>query len=80
MPTLSDAIATGVRVERARRRWTQTELAEKSGIARSTIGEIETGRRKVTADYLPALCKAFGVSLDVLAAGADPGDLQAMGF
>lgn len=79
-PSFSDALAAGVRVERARRRWTQQELADRAGMSRTTISDIEAGRRKVTGDYLPALCRAFGVSLSVLAADADPADLDALGL
>jgi transcriptional regulator with XRE-family HTH domain len=80
VPTLSDAIAANVRAERARRRWRQEDLAEKTGLSRSTIGYLESGRVKVTADYIPALCRAFELPLSDLAAGADPEDLRAMGL
>jgi transcriptional regulator with XRE-family HTH domain len=80
VPTLSDAIAANVRAERARHRWRQEDLAEKAGLSRSTIGYIEAGRVKVTADYLPGLCRAFGVPLADLVRGADPDDLRALGL
>lgn len=80
VPTLSDAIAANVRAERARRRWRQEDLADKTGLSRSTIGYLESGRVKVTADYIPALCRAFELPLSDLAAGADPEDLRAMGL
>lgn len=80
VPTLSDAIAANVRAERARRRWRQEDLAERTGLSRSTIGYIESGRVKVTADYIPALCRAFELPLSDLASGADPDDLRVMGL
>jgi transcriptional regulator with XRE-family HTH domain len=80
MPTLGDRIAANVRGERARRRWTQGDLAERLGWSRSTVGDFESGRRKVTADDLPLLCEAFGFDLAELAHGADPADLRRLGL
>jgi hypothetical protein len=40
-------------------------------------GPIPAGRR-VLADYLPELCRVFGVSLDVLIMGAEPHDIEAL--
>lgn len=78
VPTLSDVVAGAVRAERARRRWSQAELGERTGMARSTIGDIEQGKRQVTVNHLPLLCRALGVPLTVLIAGADQGDLDAL--
>ncbi|HET9656278.1 MAG TPA: helix-turn-helix transcriptional regulator [Kineosporiaceae bacterium] len=80
VPSLSDAIAANVRAERARRRWKQEELASRAGMSRTTVGDIEAGKRKVTADYLPGLCRALDVPLATLVAGADPEDLRALGL
>jgi transcriptional regulator with XRE-family HTH domain len=80
VPTLSDAIAANVRAERARRRWHQVELARRAGLSRTTVGDIEAGKRKITADYLPGLCRAFDVTLCDLVRGADPDDLRALGL
>jgi transcriptional regulator with XRE-family HTH domain len=80
VPNLSDAVAANVRAERARRRWHQGELAERAGMSRTTLGDIEAGKRKVTADYLPGLCRALGVPLAALVAGADPDDVAALGL
>jgi hypothetical protein len=35
------------------------------------VGAIETGQRRILADYLPPLCRAFGVPLAKLLAGAE---------
>ena len=78
MPTLSDVVASSVRAERARRHWTQAELAAKTGLSRTTIGDIESGRRQVTVNHLPLFCRALGVSLSVLIAGADQSDLDVL--
>lgn len=76
--TLSDVIAGAVRAERARRKWSQAELARRTGMSRSTIGDIEQGKRQVTANHLPLFCQALGVPLSVLMHGADPADLEAL--
>jgi transcriptional regulator with XRE-family HTH domain len=78
--TLSDVIAAGIRAERARRAWTQAELAQRAGLSRNTVGDIEARKRIVTVDYLLTFCKAFGVPAAVLAQGADPHDLRALGL
>jgi transcriptional regulator with XRE-family HTH domain len=80
MPPIGDVIAANVRAERARRRWTQADLGERVGWPRSSVSDVESGRRKVTADDLVALCVAFGVPLAKLADGANPGDLKALGI
>jgi transcriptional regulator with XRE-family HTH domain len=78
MPGLGDVIAANVRGERARRRWSQAELAARLGWARSTVGDLESGRRKVAADDLPGLCDVFGISLVELMRGAEGEDLFKM--
>jgi transcriptional regulator with XRE-family HTH domain len=80
MARLSDVLAANIRAERARRRWSQAELAEKVGLARSTIGALESGRIKISADYIPTFCMAFEVPLIDLLKGADPAEIRAMGL
>jgi transcriptional regulator with XRE-family HTH domain len=76
--TLSDVVASAVRAERARRHWTQAQLADRTGLSRTTIGDIESGRRQVTVNHLPLFCRALGVPLSVLVAGADQSDLEVL--
>lgn len=78
MTPLGDVIAANVRAERARRKWKQSDLADLLGWERASVGHLESGRRSVKASDLPALCRAFGISLDALIAGADPEDLEAL--
>lgn len=47
---------------------TQAALAERSGVKRVTVAEIETGRKQGSIATLRALADALGVSLDDLAA------------
>lgn len=56
-----------LRVYRDLRGLTQAALAEKSGVKRVTVAEIETGRKHGSIATLRALADALGVSLDDLA-------------
>jgi ribosome-binding protein aMBF1 (putative translation factor) len=78
MASLGTHIARNVAAERTRRAWDQTALAAKIGAkgwSRSTVSNLELGKRKVTADDLPLLCAAFEISLAQLMFGAEPVDL-----
>ncbi|WP_444459861.1 helix-turn-helix transcriptional regulator [Rhodobacter capsulatus] len=59
---------SALRVYRDLRGLTQAALAEKSGVKRVTVAEIETGRKQGSIATLRALADALGVSLDDLAA------------
>lgn len=45
-----------LRVLRAERNWSQSELSEKLGVSRQTVNALETGR------YNPSLPLAFGIA------------------
>lgn len=47
-------------------KYTQTELAAKVGLCRSSYGQIERGIRAPDLDTLHALCKIYHVTLDML--------------
>jgi mRNA interferase RelE/StbE len=55
-----------LRVYRDLRGMTQAALAEKSGVNRVSVAEIETGRKQGSVATLRALAVALGVSLDDL--------------
>jgi len=57
-----------LRVYRDLRDLTQVALAEKAGVNRVTIAEIETGRKQGSVATLRALAQALGIALDDLAA------------
>lgn len=80
MPSIGTVIAANVRGERARQRLRQVDLAERMGWALSTIGDLESGKRRVGADDIPQLCEALGVTLADLLRGADAEDLRRMGL
>ena len=56
-----------LRVYRDLRGMTQAALAEKAGVNRMTVAEIETGRKQGSITTLRAVANALGVSLDELA-------------
>jgi transcriptional regulator with XRE-family HTH domain len=80
MATIGEVIANNVRAERARRRWSQTQLGDLIGSARSSVGDLESGRHRANADDMVALCRAFGITLAKLMDGADPEDLRTLGL
>jgi transcriptional regulator with XRE-family HTH domain len=71
-------LANNVRAERTRRRLRQEDLAARLGWSRTKLADIESGRRRVLFGYLPELCRALDVSLEVLLVGADPKDVDAL--
>jgi DNA-binding XRE family transcriptional regulator len=58
---------SALRVYRDLRGLTQAALAEKAGVNRVTVTEIETGRKQGSVATLRALAGALGVALDELA-------------
>ena len=48
----SSAVAAQIRAERAVKRWTVDEMAERSGIPRSTYYKLETGKRVADVSQL----------------------------
>lgn len=50
---------------------TQTELADKMGLDKSSMSKIENGSRKVSSDELKKLSRIFSVSADYLLNGVD---------
>ena len=53
-----------IRVWRKHRGLTQQELAERIGISKPYLSQIETGKRKGTTDVLSSIAKALDLSLD----------------
>ncbi len=69
--------------------WTQDVLAEKAGISKGFLSDVENSKRNISADTLLDLAKVLGLSLDYLMTGEDdekkvreaveiPGDLAAL--
>lgn len=80
VPTLHDLLANNVRGERARRRWTQAQLAEMLGWPRTAIHDIEIGKRRLGLDDLSELCRIFDLPLVELCRGADLRQLRYLGL
>jgi len=55
-----------LRQAREMRGWSQTELAEKSGLQASAISHFEVGRRAPSFDNLKLLAETLQVSIDYL--------------
>ena len=55
-----------MKAARVRRDWSQTDLAERVGVTRQTIGMIEAGRFNPSLALCVAICRALGATLDDL--------------
>jgi len=66
----------GARLKRVRtgRRRTLTDVAQATGISKSTLSRFETGQRRATLELLLALSQAYGVPLDDLVGAPEVGD------
>jgi transcriptional regulator with XRE-family HTH domain len=54
-------LADRVIVERARRDWSQEDLAREAGVSPTTVAKLETGRRATRARTLYKIATALGV-------------------
>lgn len=59
----SKKIGRQIRDLRNARGWRQNELAEKVGLARSTMSNIESGKRSLTLNTLKTFCEVFNVDI-----------------
>ena len=59
---ITQAIAAELRPARGRKNITRDELADRSGVSRSSVFRIENAEREVKMTQLYALCEAQGVS------------------
>src|SRR3954454_24205609 len=65
--TLGDRI----KQHRTERGWTQDVLAQKAGISKGFLSDVENGKRNISADTLLDIAKVLGLSLDYLMTGED---------
>ena len=70
MPTVGDR----VKHRRLELGLSQDALAQRAGISKSFLSDLETGKRSVGAETLLDLGRAMGVSLDLLMTGEESGD------
>ncbi len=73
MDRAAERLADRLRLERERRAWTLTDLAERAGVARATISKIERCEASPTAIVLSRLAGAFDLTLAGLLARAEDG-------
>ncbi|MBY8858263.1 XRE family transcriptional regulator [Nocardia sp. CA2R105] len=64
--TPQQAIAAGLRRERARSGLSLTEVARRAGIAKSTLSQLESGSGNPSIETLWALCTALGIPFSSL--------------
>jgi len=74
---LKHIYSASIRAERARRGWSQAELASRAGVPRSEVADLELARRRAFVGDLVPYCEAFGVGLDVLLSGDHPDAVRA---
>lgn len=67
------AVGERIKERRAELGWTQDQLAQRAGISKSFLSELENGKRSVSADNLLDLARVLGVSLDYLMTGQEKG-------
>lgn len=62
--------------------WTQDVLAQKAGISKGFLSDLENNKRNISAETLLDVAKVLGLSLDYLMTGADgePGMKERLEF
>jgi transcriptional regulator with XRE-family HTH domain len=60
---IDTTVAARIRGERASRRWSLDDLAERAGVSKAMISKIERGETSPTAALLGRLSAAFGITL-----------------
>ncbi len=55
-----------IKVERAKKNWTQEELAGKIGISRQSVNSIETGKFTPSTILALKMAKVFGTTVEVV--------------
>jgi len=63
MPVERRAIATAMRELRARERMAQEAVSEAARLGRGFVGDLESGRRRVSFEALVAVADALGVTM-----------------
>lgn len=58
-----------IKARRLELEWTQDQLAQKAGISKSFLSDLENGKRSVGAENLLDIARALSVSIDLLMTG-----------
>ena len=64
-----EQIINQLRVERHAKRWTLDDLADKSGISKKHICNIENGKTRPSMDTLGKIAEALGIKISVQLTG-----------
>lgn len=62
-------VGKAVRAFRTEKGWSQDVLAEKAGLHRAHVGEIERGETNVTLQTLYILAQTFGIKIEDILRG-----------
>ena len=76
MDNIDKSLAERLKLERESRGWSLSVLAERSGVSRAMINNIERGAASPTAALLGRLSGAFGLTLSTLLARAEAGQRE----
>lgn len=60
-----------IRIKRTSLGWTQDQLAQKVGLSKGFLSDIENGKRKISAENLLGIAHALNLSLDFLMKGSE---------
>ena len=55
-----------IKVERAKKNWTQEDLAEKIGVSRQSVNSIETGKFIPSTILALKMAKVFGTTVEII--------------
>jgi transcriptional regulator with XRE-family HTH domain len=69
-----DLVGSRLRRVRTERGVTLTDLAERTGISKSTLSRLENGQRRPSLELLLPLARTYGVPLDDLVGAPEVGD------
>lgn len=72
MNTTMKTVGERIKKRRTELAWTQDVLAEKAGISKSFLSDLENGKRSVGADKLLDIGRVLSLSLDYLMSGKEP--------
>ena len=72
MKTTMQTVGERIKKRRTELGWTQDVLAEKAGISKSFLSDLENGKRSVGADKLLDIGRVLSLSLDFLMSGQEP--------
>src|ERR1700737_1244144 len=75
MPTVGDR----VRALREEKKWTQDQLATKSGVSTGFLSDIENNKRNPSSEYVLKIANALGASIDYLLRGDEASQPSARG-